>query len=339
MKTDDLLSWFYENQRAMPWRKTKDPYSIWVSEIMLQQTQVATVIPYYERWMKKFPSVETLANAEEQDALALWQGLGYYSRCKNLLKGARWVKENGLPTHSSLWKLVPGIGPYTSAAIASISQNEPIALVDGNVERVFARINASSLIKPQITKEAWVWAEKVLSKKHPGDWNQALMELGATICTPVNPICPFCPIKAECKAFKTDTVDKYPAKNIKPKIIKLKQVVYVPYYKKTYGIRQITEGSWWKGMWEFPRTELEKAEQLTKFIGDGKKSDLGKMKHQVTKHSIEIDVFLVECSKPNPKLSWVNEEEITNYALPAPQKKIFQKATKQVRKLNEKINE
>src|SRR5437868_1086101 len=140
-----LSAWYRRNARDLPWRSTSDPYAIWVSEVMLQQTQVATVLPYYERWMSRFPTVETLAAASEQDVLSLWQGLGYYRRCRMLLAGARWVAEHGIPQTAKDWMQAPGVGRYTASAIASIALGESVPVVDGNIERVFARLMGSSL--------------------------------------------------------------------------------------------------------------------------------------------------------------------------------------------------
>ena len=192
-----LLAWYDANKRDLPWRANRDPYSVWVSEIMLQQTRVAAVIDHYRRFMKQFPTVQKLASSREATVLAAWSGLGYYRRARMLRMAAKEiVKLHGgsFPGDSASLRGLPGIGRYTSAAIASIAFGEPIAVVDGNVERVIQRLQGCWL-----TGEApWQRAEEFLSRKRPGDFNQAMMELGATICLPANPLCERCPVASCC---------------------------------------------------------------------------------------------------------------------------------------------
>ena len=200
-----LLDWYGDNQRNLPWRGSGDPYAIWVSEIMLQQTRVAVVVERYAAFLSRFPNLESLAAAPEQDVLALWSGLGYYRRARMLHKAAQFVVENHggrLPATAAALRLLPGIGTYTAAAIASIAHDERVAVVDGNVERVLCRLYGweaparagSSLLRRRIQAEA----DKLVDPRHPGDFNQAMMELGATVCTPRNPRCLACPLVAEC---------------------------------------------------------------------------------------------------------------------------------------------
>jgi A/G-specific adenine glycosylase len=202
-----LLGWFCQFQRDLPWRRTKDPYRIWLSEIMLQQTRVAAVIPYYERFLRRFPNVQTLAAAPQGEVLRLWSGLGYYSRARNLQKAAQQIvaKHNGeFPTRLKDALALPGIGNYTAAAILSIAFAEKHAVLDGNVARVLARVNA---IRGDV-RESRRWqrlqenADELLERKSPGDWNQAMMELGATLCTPKSPQCLLCPVAQFCQGRK-----------------------------------------------------------------------------------------------------------------------------------------
>src|SRR5262247_3274442 len=184
----NLLRWYCKNKRDLPWRRTKDPYAIWVSEIMLQQTTVATVIDYYHRFLKRFPDIHSLATAREEDVLALWSGLGYYSRARNLHQAALKIVQDHrgrFPQDPDAIRSLPGIGPYTLGAVASIAFDLPLPLVDGNVIRVYSRLLAlkGSPKDTKFQKKIWKLAELLLSRRSPGDFNQALMELGATVCT------------------------------------------------------------------------------------------------------------------------------------------------------------
>ncbi len=201
-----LLAWYAQNKRDLPWRHARDPYAIWISEIMLQQTRVATVIDRYSAFLDRFPTVASLAQADEQDVLALWSGLGYYRRARMMRKAAQVVVElyrGILPANSADLRGLPGIGSYTAAAIASIAHGECAAVVDGNVERVLCRLEgwdaASGRAAGVLKRRIETLAAKLVDPARPGDWNQAMMELGATVCTPRNPGCPACPIAHHCK--------------------------------------------------------------------------------------------------------------------------------------------
>ncbi len=201
-----LISWYDKNRRDLPWRAGKDPYAIWVSEIMLQQTRVAVVVDRYQEFMKRFPTLAALALASEQDVLALWSGLGYYRRARMLHKAAQFVTENFsgvLPANSAELRKLPGIGSYTAAAIASIAYSEPVAVVDGNVERVLCRLagwgEGGRTSATALRKKIEDRAARLVDADRPGDFNQAMMELGATVCLPRNPQCLVCPISVHCK--------------------------------------------------------------------------------------------------------------------------------------------
>jgi A/G-specific adenine glycosylase len=200
-----LLKWYGANRRDLPWRRNKDPYSVWVSEIMLQQTRVAVVIDRHRQFLERFPTIAALAAAPEQDVLALWSGLGYYRRARMLHKAAKLVAENlggNLPVRSEELRKLPGIGAYTAAAIASIAHNERIAVVDGNVERVLCRLAGwEATAKTGATalrRKIDILANQLVDPRSPGDFNQAMMELGATVCLPRNPQCLVCPVVAHC---------------------------------------------------------------------------------------------------------------------------------------------
>lgn len=191
-----LLSWYEQNRRDLPWRKTREPYRVWVSEIMLQQTRVAAVLPRYENFLERFSSVEKLAKAREASVLAEWSGLGYYRRARNLHAAARIVARAGkYPQNAEAWRELPGIGRYTAAAISSIASDEPVAVLDGNVERVLLRLHG----KVGTSAQYWRSAQKLLDNSRPGDFNQAMMELGATVCVPGQPLCTQCPIQSFCR--------------------------------------------------------------------------------------------------------------------------------------------
>ena len=200
-----LLEWYARNRRDLPWRRNPDPYSIWVSEIMLQQTRVAVVVDRYQAFLARFPTLVSLANAPEQEVLALWSGLGYYRRARMLHKAAKFVVDQlggKLPASSEELRMLPGIGAYTAAAISSIAHGEPVAVVDGNVERVLCRLEgwaASGRGGAALKRKVEALATELLEPEHPGDFNQALMELGATVCVPRNPQCGACPVAADCK--------------------------------------------------------------------------------------------------------------------------------------------
>jgi A/G-specific adenine glycosylase len=311
-----LLAWYDTSKRDLPWRLTTDPYAIWVSEIMLQQTQVATVIPYFGAWMARFPTVEALAAADEQADLSVWQGLGYYRRCRMLLMGARWVSEHGVPRSASEWIKVPGIGRYTAAAIASISAGEHVAVVDGNVERVFARFTGGEESAGVLTRMSLVWAQSQIPPDRPGDWNQALMELGATICKPRDPICGTCPVAGHCVANRSGRQSELPVRAKKRATIALRRSAYIYVDQGLFGLEQIPKDEWWHGMWRFPDCGPDDA------LG------IGTIKHVVTHHRISMDLFLVrDCERPTG-LQWFTADELTGLPMPAPQRRAYHQAEK-----------
>ena len=209
--TNSLLEWFHHGKRDLPWRRERSPYRVWMSEIMLQQTQVATVVPYFERWLARFPDVQSLAAAPVDDVLKLWEGLGYYRRARNLHRAAQFVaSERGgvFPNTYQAWLELPGVGPYTAAAVASIVNGERVVAVDGNVKRVAARVFGLSGVVDE--KEVRRLFTPYLPAQTPGDFNEALMELGATVCTPRNPACEMCPLAKMCVALTENRVPELP---------------------------------------------------------------------------------------------------------------------------------
>lgn len=321
-----LRTWYRRVGRDLPWRRTVDPYAIWVSEIMLQQTQVPTALPYYERWMLRFPTVEALAGSSEQDALSLWQGLGYYRRCNNLLLGAQYVAASGFPESFEDWLKVPGVGRYTAAAIASICLGERVGVVDGNVERVFARLTECDLTGSSLHRAAWTWARGAVDPDFPAEWNQAVMELGATVCTPKNPACGRCPVSDGCAALRKGTVADLPRRAPKKEVDSLEFAVWVPYFKGSFGLTQIEDGPWWRGMWEFCRTALD---EVPAWVG-AQTVALHRVKHTVTHHRIELSPYLVLLDLPASELIWFDRKELVELPIPAPQRRILEAASKAI---------
>jgi A/G-specific adenine glycosylase len=213
-----LLGWYDAQGRDLPWRirgGAGDPYRVWLSEVMLQQTTVAAVGPYFAKFLQLFPSVADLAAAPRDQVLAAWAGLGYYSRARNLHAAAQILAAQGFPQDESSWRALPGVGPYTAAALTAIALQQPANAVDGNIERVMARLHAVETPLPGAKPALKALAETYVTPQRPGDWVQALMDLGATICTPKAPKCLLCPLQDSCVAFKTGAPESYPRKGTK----------------------------------------------------------------------------------------------------------------------------
>lgn len=321
--SDRLLAWYRASHRDLEWRRTQDPYAIWVSEIMLQQTTVAAVVPFYNRWMTRFPTVESLAKASVDDVLEMWQGLGYYRRARMLHQGAAAVVEHGFPQSALDWRAIPGVGAYTAGAIASIALGEATPVVDGNVERVYSRLNADGSAK--INKSAWEWARSVLRKDAPAEWNQAVMELGATICTYRQPKCGDCPVCCHCQAFQQANPTAYPAAKAKVEWKELAFEVWVPEYRGRIGLRRIPEGEWWAGMWEFARSS--DADALHAELEPGWVEHLGKFRHTVTNHRITVLVSLARGCRESACFEWMGPDQVARCPLPAPQRRAWNMAS------------
>jgi A/G-specific adenine glycosylase len=264
--TESLLHWYSLNKRPLPWRETRDPYKIWLSEIILQQTRVAQGTDYYHRFLVALPDVQTLAASAEQDVLKLWQGLGYYSRARNMHHTAKEIVEkyNGIfPKTSAGLKKLRGIGDYTAAAIASICFDEPVAVLDGNVARVISRLYATDTPVDTNSGRAGItsMAEALMDKSHPGTFNQALMELGALVCTPKDPSCNTCPLAFACEALKQNKTESFPVKTPK-KAPTLRHMNYLVISFVKNGddfilMRKRTGNDIWKNMYDFPCIETE----------------------------------------------------------------------------------
>ena len=257
-----LGEWYRKHARDLPWRKNRDPYRIWLSEIMLQQTQVKTVIPYFEKFLERFPDVQDLAGAPLDEVLRLWAGLGYYSRARNLHAGARALAEHlrngrGFPKNREEWLQIPGVGPYTAGAVCSIALGLREPIVDGNVVRVLSRFYAIQDPDPRYTA-IWDSARKWVSVREvePAVINQGLMELGATVCTPRAPRCEECPLRRTCRG-KTDPV-RYPVKKKKADVLRIEEEVWILFRtsksETEVVLRQNSSGPWRRGLWDFPRS-------------------------------------------------------------------------------------
>ena len=331
-----LLRWYPKHARLLPWRKDTDPYHVWVAEIMLQQTRVETVIPYYQRWMERFPSLASLACVSQQEVLKIWEGLGYYSRARNLYRAAKMVMQvyqGKIPdTVDGLLRL-PGIGRSTAGAIASISFNHDEPILDGNVKRVLARLMnfEKPVNEPASQKELWQMAIALLPKGRAGIFNQALMELGETICLPRNPLCPQCPLKKSCASFEKGLQDQRPVRKVKPKIPHYEVAAAVIRRNGKYLLARRPEGKLLAGMWEFPGGKLEAGETLP----DGLKRELfeepnihvevqdciGIYHHGYTHFTVRVHAY--ECRitagrlqpQENQALSWLSPEEFESYPM------------------------
>ncbi len=259
MIAKSLETWYQKAKRPMPWRLSPSPYMCWLSEIMLQQTTYSGALPYYERFLKQFPSVQSLAQADESAVLKAWEGLGYYARARNLHKAARMIVETGFPSDAQGWASLPGIGPYTAAALASVLNGEPIPVVDGNVARVFARywmLSDDFKKLPPREKLATRLLPEIKRAKVPGDFNQAMMELGALICTPTSPDCGACPLKKTCAARRAGAQADYPIKAPKKAIpVRKARVVIIKDHQGRVLLVQNKDGGLLKGLWELPTVE------------------------------------------------------------------------------------
>ena len=268
-----LLDWYRGSKRDLPWRRTHDPYAIWLSEVMLQQTQVVTVIPYWHRFLERFPTVDALAAAELPEVLAMWRGLGYYARARALHRAAQVVsRQHGgaLPRTAEALRELPGFGPYTSGAVASIAFNERAPVVDGNVVRVLARLfeiegDPSSR---EVSKQIWSLAGELVPASAPGDFNQALMELGATVCTPKAPSCLLCPLREQCGALRSKRVEHLPSPKVRTHRKLLHRTCAVVLKRGAVLLGRRPERGLFGGLWELPGVDGDR-EALAIALGNG----------------------------------------------------------------------
>jgi A/G-specific adenine glycosylase len=300
-----LGRWYERNKRSLPWRETSDPYAIWISEIMLQQTRVAAVIPYYERFLKRFPHPAMLAAAPEEEVLTLWSGLGYYSRARNMQSAARQIVELGsFPrTYNQIRKLA-GVGDYTAAAVSSIAFGLPHAVVDGNVRRVVARITHGD-------GDAQKIADLLLDRKNPSRSNQAVMELGAVVCLPRAPLCGECPVAKHCEAFKLGRQNELPAKRVKPATIHLKRTLLLIHREEEILLAPSPRV---KGFWDLPEP----------FEGARIGARMGEFRHAITHHSYRFTVHEAVVETVPKGFRWFSCKDIDEIPLSTTAKKGFE---------------
>ena len=325
-----LLAWFRKAPRDLPWRRTRDPYRIWVSEIMLQQTRTQAVIPYYQRFIERYPTLGSLARAREEEVLALWAGLGYYSRARNLWRAARQVAAAGrFPDEIAELRCLPGIGDYTAAAIASIAFGRPHAVVDGNVLRVVARVlNSGADIGAAATRRRFAeTAQGWLVRRDPGGFNQALMELGATICLPRNPLCDACPISAHCQARRAGTAAQLPVKlrraepvEVRATLLVVERAGKVLLRRRAASHRQLA------GFWDLPSPGELPGARVGALVGE--------FRHSITRHRYRIRVARAEARKPTAPpgtFAWMDTRRLENVPLSTIARKALNLAGQHIR--------
>lgn len=333
-----LLGWFRRRARDLPWRRTRDPYRIWISEIMLQQTRVEAVRPYYERFLARFPDVRALALAREDDVLRLWQGLGYYRRARYLRETAGIVvREHGgrFPATSAGLRHLPGVGRYTAGAVASIAFGERTPVVDGNVKRVLARVFAigDCVDDASTTERLWTLAAALVPKDAPGDFNQALMELGAVLCVPRRPRCDECPLRSRCEARRLDCQDRLPVRRRKQAVPHYEVVAAMIGRDGRVLLGKRPFGGLLGGLWEFPGGRVEPGETRTATLRREIREELGveavigprlaSVDHAYSHFSITLHVYACRlASEPvrsgaHTCLRWVPRSQFNRYAFPA----------------------
>ena len=327
--TNELITWYQQNKRDLPWRHTKDPYAIWISEIMLQQTRVEAVIKYYNRFMKSIPTLKDLACVQEDTLLKLWEGLGYYSRARNLQKTAKKLIEenkNTLPNTKEELLHLPGIGLYTAGAILSIAYEIPTAAIDGNVYRIISRVYEidTPIHKPNAYKVYESIVEKNLSKEFPSAFTQSFMDLGSRICTPKNPDCNNCPLIKKCASFKNKTQELYPVKEKKIEKRVEERSVFLLVYQDKIAIRKRREKGLLASLYELPNTkeynsiiDVENA-LLDQKIKYKSVMEVGETKHIFSHIIWYMKGYLVLLKEPLEDFVWVDKHSLINeYSIPS----------------------
>jgi|MudIll2142460700_1097286.scaffolds.fasta_scaffold10302_2 A/G-specific adenine glycosylase len=326
----NLLKWYRKNKRDLPWRRTTDPYAIWVSEIMLQQTQVATVIPYYKNFLKSFPSVRNLARADLSRVLKVWEGLGYYSRARNLHRASQIVSNHyhgEIPDQLKDLRTLPGIGRYTAGAILSIAFNKEAPVLDGNVKRVLSRLFAiaGSPVRGQTEGLLWHLSESLLPKGHASSFNQGLMDLGATTCTPKEPRCSQCPLRDLCKGMASGDPERFPAKPLKKKIPHIEAVSAVILKNGRVLLQQRPPEGLLGGLWEFPNWPVEGKKDLKKYLKGKVKSEIGlevksnepigSFQQTFSHFKLTLQVFRCLHHRGKTKGEWVSTQDLHLYPM------------------------
>lgn len=333
---DALLPWYKQNARRLPWRQDTEPYHIWLSEIMLQQTRVEAVRAYYLRFLEQLPDIHALAAAPASRLLKLWEGLGYYNRARNLQKAARVIETQyggRFPGRYEEIRALPGIGPYTAGAIASICFGLPCPAVDGNVMRIITRMteNDAPIDRMQTKTEIAAQLEKVYPKNDCGQFTQALMELGATVCTPKSPKCTACPASSFCRAYKNGTVMQYPVKQPKKEKRLEERTVFLLQCGDRYALTKRTESGLLAGLWQLPNMlgKMDVKQALDTAGGFGAQPvELCKQMNRVhifTHIKWQMTCYHILCAERSPDFVWATAQEIeTTYALPTAFRMFFE---------------
>ncbi len=339
-----LLGWYQQQGRDLPWRRTRDPYAIWMSEIMLQQTQVKTVIPYYGRWLQAFPTVQALAVADQQAVLKLWEGLGYYARARNLHKAAQQIVaefDGEFPRELESAIALKGIGRTTAGGILSAAFNAPTPILDGNVKRVLSRLIAYPAIPNKALMPLWNLSEQLLDPKHPRDFNQAIMDLGATLCTRHNPACLLCPWQKSCAAYNQNAVSRFPmTESRKPLPHKHIGVAVITDSQGNILIDRRKQEGLLGGLWEFPGGKIEPGETPEECVKREIKEELGieiavqdkliTIEHAYTHFKVTLNVFNCKHLSGDPQplesdeVKWVTLDEIDQYPFPKANSQIIE---------------
>lgn len=333
-----LRQWYAKHARDLPWRRSRDPYLVWMSEIMLQQTQVATVEPYFLRFRKAFPTIQALAAADEQDVLRHWESLGYYRRARQLHAAAKVLTdEHGgrFPADPEAVRALPGIGRYTAGAILSIAFDAREPILEANTVRLFCRllVYRGQPTSSEAQRTLWAMAEAVLPRRRVGTFNQALMELGSQVCTPKAPKCDQCPVATLCEAKRFGLQDAVPARKPKKKFEEVHEVALIVRRRGRVLLLRRPEGGRWAGLWDFPRYEMDHEEEPALFhkLRDKLRTQTGidvvpeshekRLKHGVTRFRITLDGYsarFVASSNPPagaPELNWVTPGQLAEYPL------------------------
>ncbi len=341
-----LLRWFANHGRDLPWRKDYEPYQVWLSEIMLQQTQMERGVAYFQRWLYRFPSIQSVADGELDEILKYWEGLGYYARARNLHKAAQhMVASNGGEVPGSYAELLdlPGVGPYTASAIASIAYNHDIAVVDANVERVFSRIfDIDKPLKSNGVQARIVSiANELLPNGKARQFNQALMDLGGQICTPKNPQCGICPVEKMCKAYQGNFVSDRPIKGKSQPLIHIEMATAILVVAENIFIQQRFDNDIWGGLWEFPGGRLKERETPETAVVREYAEETGfqieicekvtTVIHYHTKYKVTLHCYRARLKQTSTlpvlqaaqKYHWVGEEQLDGYGFPAGHRKFL----------------
>lgn len=321
-----LRNWFLSQKRDLPWRVAASPYAVLVSEIMLQQTQVSVVIPYFHRWMERFPDFDSLANSKEEEVLKLWEGLGYYSRARNLHKAAKHIQEKysgAMPKDQHLLKDIPGVGPYTACAIRAFAFKQKAPAVDGNVLRVLSRLFAihDDIGKAKTQEKIRKLAEDVLPENEPWIIAEALIELGAMICKKV-PRCHECPLMGSCKAFKEDLTELLPVKAKKTVITPLYRTVFVFLQNGQVLLRHVPKGEIMAGLYEFPYSETD---EMPFPIQAHPLKKLPEVAHGFTRYRVRLTPYLMSCTKQEAPQGyfWTDLDQIHTFPFSSGHRKIL----------------